>query len=208
MNHADLIKKLSTNLQSVQVKKFGLKEYFYALASGFFSILAAVAITGIRNDLQIMMATPRYVFELFLLTTLAISSLVAVFALSIPSLSKAKATQVASISFGAWLVVLILFFVKEKNPIMGWSFSCVEEIFITSLAPALVLFLLVKNIHFTQSSAVGWFMLLSSAAFGAIATHLCCPASNAEHILIWHALPVLMIGFAGRFVSNYILKKL
>lgn len=207
MRPNELIKNLSANLKPVVTVKYGLKDYGLALAAGLFSVLTGIAITGIRADIQTVFLTPAFITQSLALVFLAVLSTVSALQMSIPSLKKPVSQNIVLSTLLFWVVTIVYLLLNSNSPFAGWGFSCAKEIVISSLVPAAFIFFLIRKAATLNRLSTGWLILTAGAAFGAIATQLSCSSSDAFHLLVWHSVPVMLIGLAGTLIGKFILKK-
>jgi hypothetical protein len=204
----DMIQNLSQNLAPVQKFSLGFKNYALAAAVAFACIGAGVAINGVRFNFNIIALTPHYIFECLLLLGLAVSSVSLAFQLSLPGDIKKSTWSffLATLLGWAFLTVYLLF--NYNKPVADWGFHCSEVVFFTSLIPAAVLFLTVKSAAVLNRAKTGFVIWAGSAALGALVNQVICPSEDPMHLLIWHVLPVFIIGFLGTGLAKLVLKRI
>jgi hypothetical protein len=207
MKSNELIQNLTSNLKVVTPIKYKLKDYALVLLVGFFSVLFGVAFSGIRSDFQNIILTPSFITQSLVLLMLALLSTVSAMQMSIPSLKKSVSQNIVLATLGFWAITLIYLLVNSNSPFAGWGFSCASEILANSLAPSAALFFMIRNAATLNRFSTGWLVLTAGAAFGALATQLSCSYSDPFHLLIWHAVPVVVIGLLGISIGKFILKK-
>lgn len=207
MKSNELIQNLSRNLQSVKPIKFGYKEYGITLLAGFFSVLAGLALSGIRADLHNVALTASFITQSLALVLLAVFSTVSAMQMSIPSLHKNISQNIVLSTLLFWALTLVYLLVNSNSPFAGWGFSCAGEILVNSIAPATVIFLMIRKAAALNRFSTGWLALTAAAAFGALTTQFSCSSSDPFHLLAWHAVPVFIIGLAGIIIGKLILKK-
>lgn len=207
MKSNELIQNLSKNLQAVKPFKYTLNDYILVLSTGFFSVLCGIAISGVRSDFYNVAWTPSFITQSLVLILLAVLSTVSAMQMSIPSLKKSVSQNIVLITLTFWGMTLIYLLVNSNSPFAGWGFGCASEILINSIAPSAVIFFMIRKAATLNRISTGWLILTAGAAFGAIATQLSCSSSDAFHLLAWHAVPVVIIGFVGIIAGKYFLKK-
>lgn len=208
MKSNELIQSLATDLKPVKALKYGAKEYFVVLLAGLFSILAGLAISGIRSDIQNVMLTPAFITQSLALLMLAVLSTVSAIQMSIPSLEKPIAQKIAASTLIFWSATIVYLLINSDSPFAGWGFSCSREIAINSILPSAAIFFITRHGAVTKRRSVGWLTLTAGAAYGALATQLVCNMSDPLHLLIWHALPVFLIGALGLAFGKFLIKKM
>lgn len=208
MKSKELIHSLTANLKPVKILKYGFKEYSVVLIAGLFSVLTGVAITGIRADLQNVALTSSFITQSIALLLLAILSTISAMQMSIPSLKKSVSQKIVISTLLFWTVTIIYLLLNSNSPFAGWGFSCASEIVINSIIPSATIFFITRKSAILDRSSVGWLTLTAGAAYGALATQLSCGMSDPFHLLIWHALPVFVVGFIGISIGKLFIKKL
>ena len=207
MKSEQLIQNLSRNLQAVKPFKYTIKDYMIVLSVSFFSVLFGLAVSGIRADLQNVALAPAFVIQSTVLLLLAVLSTVAAMQISIPSLKKPVSQNIIIGTLVFWAATLIYLLFNSNSPFAGWGFSCAAEILANSLAPTVVIFYMIRKAATLNRFSAGWLTLTAGAAFGAIATQFSCSSMDAFHVLVWHALPVVVIGLFGIVIGKKILKE-
>lgn len=208
MSPDKIISQLAKDLKPVKVLKYNTKDYLLVFAAGVFSVLASIAIAGLRLDLSQIISSPRFILETIVLIGLAILSTLAAFHLSIPSTNSHFSSRIVIFNLFAWLGFLLYFLIATPEASAGWGISCAKEVTIDTLIPAIVLFLIIKRGASLNRAASGWLVLTSAAAYGALATQFTCSSDDPLHILVWHALPVIILGFLGVALGKFLIKKL
>ena len=204
----ELIHSLAASLKPVTVLKYSWKEYSVALLAGLFSVLAGIALSGIRPDIQNVVLSASFITQSIALLVLAILSTVSALQMSIPSLKKPLSQKIAVVTLFFWTVTILYLLLNSNSPFAGWGFACAREIALSSIAPAAILFILTRKSVILDRLSSGWLILSAGAAYGALATQFSCSMSDPLHLLIWHALPVFLIGLIGMAVGKLIIKKL
>lgn len=207
MSINNLIKSFVTDLKPVKVFKYGAKDYCLILLIGLFSILISLAIAGIRNDINDIIFTKRFIFEILILISLAMISSISALQMSIPNIKTHYFKKIIFINLVVWLISIIYFFINSEFVLAGWGFNCAQEIILTSVIPSFSIYFILKKASTLNRSVVGWLILTAGASYGALAAYFSCASNNPLHILIWHSLPVLIAGFIGFIAGNFILKK-
>lgn len=204
----ELIHSLAASLKPVKVLRYSWKEYSVALLAGLFSVLAGIALSGVRPDIQNVVLSASFITQSIALLVLAILSTVSALQMSIPSLEKPVSQKIAVVTLFFWTVTIVYLLLNSNSPFAGWGFACAREIALSSITPTAILFILTRTSVILDRLSSGWLILTAGAAYGAIATQFSCSMSDPLHLLIWHALPVFLIGLIGMAVGILIIKKL
>lgn len=207
MKSKELINTLSTDLRPVKTLVYGLKNYILILVIGFLSVLVSTTIAGVRPDIQDVVLTIPFLFQGLILLLLAILTTLSALQMSIPNLQTQETKNIAITALATWLAFLIYFLLHSSNPVGGWGVSCAREIALNSIIPSAAIFFMIKRAATLNRTTVSWLILTAGASYGALATQFSCNMIDPLHLLIWHALPVLIIGLIGLGLGNLILKK-
>ncbi len=208
MEDNKFIKNLVSDLKPVQVFKLEMSHYLKVLGVGAFSLLAGLALSGLRGDLAIIIRTPQFIIETILIIALAISSAVAALRLSVPGSSTKPTFITVGIAAGAWLLTLIVILVTDRNFIASRGLTCSTQVILGGVLPAVLIFKIASRGAPLKRQLIGWIAVLSGGAFGALNAHLSCSLSDPLHVLFWHLTPVLIVSALGVFIGKHFLRKL
>lgn len=207
MKSNELIHSLAANLKPVKTLKYGVKEYCVVLLAGLFSVLTGIALSGIRTDIQSVVLTPSFVTQSLALLLLAVLSTVSAMQMSIPSLKKPVSQKIVASTLLFWTVTIIYLLLNSNSPFASWGFSCAREVALSSIIPSIAIFFITRKSAILDRLSTGWLALTAGAAYGALATQLSCGMSDPFHLLIWHTLPVFIVGFIGIAIGKFFIKK-
>ncbi|MBY0452588.1 MAG: NrsF family protein, partial [Bdellovibrionaceae bacterium] len=201
---------LSSNLMPARVVKFTFFDVAKVLLAGVLSLVAAVALLGFRADLSGQIFTFRFFIECLGLLALALVSIYAALRLSVPDLDNKKFYKWPIFAFSILAILTGYSFVAYSNPFLylGHGFVCLSEILLIGLAPAAILFFLIRRAAALKRDIVGALVLMAGAAFGWFGTQLTCADTTPLHNLFWHFIPFIFISVAGIYISNKILRKI
>ncbi len=208
MKNQDLINNLTMDLRPVKVFKLKWQHYATCLAVGLFTTLAGLAISGVRFDLLETMKSAQFIIESLILIVLALASTAIALRLSIPHKQSQKTKYFVLTTLGVWFLVLLFFLLRSNAPMAGWGFTCLSQVLLGSVFPAAVIFFIANQAAPLSRALTGWVVLTSGTAFGALVAHFSCSMSNPLHLLVWHALPVVVIGVLGVFIGKLFLVKI
>jgi len=160
---------------------------------------AAAAVFGLRPDLAHAATTLNFqahTTSLLLATALASG---AALLLAIPGERLARARQLAPIAAaGGWIAWLMveLGFAVGRSPAawtidFGWG--CVGKAMTIAAVPGVALLLMVGRGAPVEVRRAVTFAALASAGVGALGVELTCPKTDAMHLLIWHAGPMVAL---------------
>jgi hypothetical protein len=83
---------------------------------------------------------------------------------------------------------------------------CTTCITLSSLIPAGFLFYEIRKAAPTKLKLIGFFCLLYAASLGAFTLRLTEQVDSYEHLIMWHYIPIFVIGGLGALISQKILK--
>lgn len=199
-----LINELVTQLKTVHVVKFPFSDLLKVVASGLLCVFAAVAILGLRFDIQNQILTARFLVDTFLLFLLGVLSIMAAFSLSIPSTKSRNIYRFPLFVFGLILAATCYSFLTASNPFLylGHGFLCVFEMISIGAIPAAILFYFIRQAAVLKRDLVGILILMGGISFGLLGTQFTCFDSSSMHILLWHLLPSVVLLILGIFLAR------
>ena len=160
---------------------------------------AAAAVLGLRPDLAHAATTLNFqahTTSLLLATALASG---AALLLAIPGERLARARQVAPIAAAggwvAWLLVELASAVGRSPAAwtidFGWG--CVAKAMTIAALPGATLLLMVARGAPVEVRRAVTLAALASAGVGALGVEVTCPKTDAMHLLVWHAGPMVAL---------------
>lgn len=209
-NSENLINELVSDLKPVKLVKFRFIHLAKVIVSGFLCLFSAVAITGLRIDIEAQVLNAKFILDTVLLIFLGLLSIIAAFVLSVPSVKKGNIYLLPGFVFGLILLASGYSFLTTSNPLLylGHGFACVFEILSISILPATLLFYFVRRAAVLRRDIVGILVLLSGLSFGLLGAQFTCMDSTPMHMLLWHIIPTGVFMSFGIWLSRLILKKI
>lgn len=210
MKTKDMIESLSLDLKPAKVIKFNFTHFLKVVIVGLLSLVAAVAILGLRADLYEQMLNVRFFIESVWLLILALVSIFSALRLSIPDVNNKKYYKWPAIAFSMLGISTLYSFLSYSNPFLylKHGFVCIFEILLIGVFPAAVLFYFIRRAAALKRDIVGVLVLMSGTAFGWLGTQLTCSDSTPLHNLFWHFLPFAVISLSGIYLSKKLLKSI
>lgn len=150
---------------------------------------------GIRGDIVDAMRDSSFVFEMVLMTALAVTALFATFWLRIPDMrGKTWILPVPFTLFGVYIVWAGIHMIHDRMmPHMHVHHCMVDGILITAL-PALAMFGMVLRGCTTRPMMMAVMNALAILSIAYIALRLTCVSDDLGHIIFTHLLPFIVIG--------------
>jgi len=211
MNTEDLIQKLVNEgpqkpmphpMQQTMIWLLGMLTYLllFSLYSGF------------RSDISEKLSELSYIFEMILLLGLGITAALSAFCLSRPD--GHQMPWLKYVPFGFLLVWTMTAFsgsteqISLQNLVHSMSlsqFDCPLYIILFSVPPGIALFFLVRMGVTTQCYWAGSMATLSVTTFGYLLMRLIEGNDNPIHLIVWHALPIMIICLIGMVFGKILL---
>lgn len=104
-----------------------------------------------------------------------------------------------------WVTAIGYSFVSAQSIVGGIGLNCIRDIVVLGLLPGALLFFMIKKAAPLGLGKVGAFAALSVAALGAVGTQFICTNDDPLHALIWHYVPVLLLGWLGVVIGRRLL---
>ena len=204
-----LIQELSKQAKPVKRLPPPYQRCICWLGSAMLCLGVGVALIGLRPDFDEKWMTGAFLVQAALTLSVAVLSAVGAFTLSVPSEEKRALTGLAPlVALGSWIAFLIISLMMSPEGMLspGSGMACVRDIIILALPPAGILFFMIHRAAPLMLRWAGVLISLSVAAFGALGTQLICRNDDLPHILMWHVIPVLVIGGAGAILGERLLR--
>lgn len=202
MKTNDLIGRLSRLEPPKQVlPSYGKRLLKWSIA-GLFCTCVGVAVFGFRSDLHDVAITPGFLIQAALLLIASVLSAFTAFALSVPGTSGRHSGRLVALSLLLWAIFLVVSLIVSRNFVSGVGLFCMRDIFVLGIIPGILLFTMIRAAAPFRSAITGLLTTLSAAGLGALGVQFICKNDNPLHILLWHFIPVLLVGLAGIFLGR------
>ena len=188
------------------------KQIFFWLIGALVYLAAFCLFVGFRGDIAVKLSEPLYIAELILMSLAALSAACAAVYLSRPDCGQVPWIKYVPFVFlTLWAAAAFLGFKNSGGLQIAdianqFKLDCPLTIFLFSLPPAIVLFLLIRKGAPMQLCWAGIMAALSVTAFAYAGMRLVEMNDNPAHLLFWHALPVMIISIAGMLAGKYTLR--
>lgn len=208
MNNHELIQNLTTDLKPVKRFKINKLHLLICLSSGLFSMLAGVALVGIRADLLNVLKIPTFYIETFLLITLAFFSTATSLQLTVPRFSKSRSWPLVIVTLAAWILFAAYQLLAEPTLLLDNGTRCLTQIILGAVIPAGFIFFIALEGATLDRAKLGATVLIAGSAYGALMAEFSCAICNPLHFIIWHVVPVIGLSLFGLWVGRLLLKKI
>ena len=192
--HSAIVARLSAELVPVRP----LRSPWTRLAGWLVVALGTVALAaavGLRDDLTMEIARPRYVVEIAIL--LAGAGLAATLALLVSVPARIGGRRARQLGIGLLVLALAAALLGEPSATAAhstlWtSLRCVACVGLFGLVPWLALYAAVLRAAPLDGRTTA--LCVGAAAFlvGAAAVRVACPFDDVPHLAVWHGMPVAL----------------
>ncbi len=207
-NMDDLIEGLSNDLCKIKKMPHPLKRaipwFTLAIAYVFFTLW----IFGVRDNAQAFFTNQYNIFELFLMGTMFICSTFCSIWLCVPDMRGQKwMLSVPVALFALFCVWISLKMVFEPHDLltMRWH-SCITEGIVFGAIPAIFLAFITISGKTTRPIWLAFMNALAVGSLGYIALRITCGSDDIGHILSFHIMPYVIVGFIISVLGRYIYK--
>ena len=210
MKSEELIQNLVADLEPVKPLSSVPRRLAAWTATALLSVVAGVALIGLRSDLHAVVHGEMFMLETLLIAFAAVFSAASAFVLSVPRSERQmrhKLMALAPVMF--WIMYLVFEQLSggvRSEDVIPMAAGCAGKVGIFGIVPGIVIFFMIRQAAPTD---LGWSGFLASVAVlsvGCMTLQFVCPDYGALHVLLWHALPILVLGLGGIFLGKWILR--
>lgn len=204
----DLINSLSDELRAVKPLETPLKRLFRWSLVGVASILVGIALFGIRENFELAIKDWMFWVHTFLMGIIAVSSAISAIIFSVPGRDRNFIIRwMPLFTLFAWIIAILSGVFSEGTHVAGLGFSCIRDIIVIGAVPGVALFVMILQGVVFKHLLAGVYGFLAVASLGALGTQFICASDSPLHLLVWHFLPVFLVGLIGAFVGNLLFKR-
>jgi hypothetical protein len=168
---------------------------------------------GLRPNLMQKLENPIFIFELFVLFLLCVSASLAAFCLSRPDSYQMPWVKYLPLPlFLIWAVTAFISagdeiaFRKLLDSMTLGQFDCPWHILFFSGLPGVVIFVLIRMGASIRYYWAGFMATLSVTSLAYLFMRLVEDTDNPAHLIVWHALPIILLCLVGMVAGRYALK--
>ncbi len=190
-----------------------MKQVLFWLAGTFVWLGATAWYSGFRSDLLGKLVDPLYITELGLLFGMAFSSAIAALCLSRPDGYQKPWVKYIPFAFILpWAAAAFsgatgdITFTSICHSMTLGQFDCPWHILLFSAPPGVVMFLIIKRGAPIQCYWAGSMATWSVTSFGYLCMRLVEQNDNPAHLIVWHALPIVLICMMGMMLGKILLR--
>lgn len=211
MSTDDLIQTLAAKGARKPLPHLMLQALWW-LAGTIVYLAALSGYNGFRADIMAKLASSAFVLELALLFSLAFSAALAALCLSRPDGHQMPWVKYLPFGFtAAWATATF-----SGSTDLSWAtlfhsatlgqFDCPWHIALFSVPPGIAIFLIVRRGAPIQCCWAGGMVALSVTAFGYLCMRLVEQNDNPAHLIIWHAVPIMVMCVLGMMAGRFALR--
>ena len=203
----NIIKELTKDLKPTPPRPLICYQWFYTII--ILSIIGAIYtfILGLwPSSLNELFRFPAIFYTataLLLFILLTYQSIL----ISIPGKQNNRLPQLLGIVAVSILLVLIYFLIKNTNQtnFFYWegTFTCALKIILMSIIPIMFLNHQINKNYVLNKNKATVILFITSGTLGLSVITFHCPIMDPMHILLWHILPIIILGFLGLSMSYF-----
>ena len=192
-----LIRELAARAEPVKPVGHPASSFSFWTVVALVWIAASVTAVGHRADLATASRAPAFARDLVLPSALALASLMAAFAASIPGAHGRRWALIAAGALLAWLLVVVAAALEGDHGHVGTGVGCLRNLAVFSLPPGLLLYLMLGRAAPLDRGTVGTLASMGTSALAHVGTRFVCHNDGALHVLVWHFSFVLLLSGIG-----------
>ncbi len=172
-------------------------------------LAVSLAVSGMRPDWAAKLHDLWFIAEMAALVVIFIATAFSAALLSFPDMHQMRRFVFAPAAAFILFMLILLFAWRADSPpapLPVHSFECTLSILLMTLLPGVWTFYAMRRYASTHCGAAGSVALLSAFSVGALWLRLYEVNDSIVHVIEWHYLPMLLIGFAGMWMGKKILK--
>lgn len=205
----DLVARLAQEADAVKPAPHPFMLSMLWLGAAAIYLVVSLLFSGARPDLLEKLHNPWFAAELVTLLALLVVTSLAAALLSFPDLHQKRRLVFAPL-WPALLFVAVMSLAWQADtppaPLPLHSFECTFSILLMTLLPAGWTFYFMRKQASTHYRLAGSIALLSAFSVGALWLRLHEVNDSIAHVVAWHYLPMLAIGWLGWRLGRLILK--
>lgn len=206
MSTEDLIGRLVSDMRPV--KRSSRPGVLFAQwgAIGLLYLAAGILMIGTRDDLAQMWRESTFVVHTLIVFCVTVLAATAAFRVSIPDRTKRFVVTSSAVALATWLAWIVAALVTASEPHAGYGWKCLRNIVVFAIPLGVLTYYMMSRAAPLRVGTAGWLAALSAAAAADLATRFICRNDHALHSLIWHFIPVLVLGCAGVMLGRVVFR--
>lgn len=170
------------------------------------TIAATILLLGVRDDVANGQFQPLFLFANGLFLMVGLATALAAVGMGLPRVGQSSQGWKWPLAMATLLPASALIMLVSRTEalppelVTSHEIKCVAMGMALGLLTATVLTGWLRRGAPTSPERAGWLVGLSSASIGILAFAFHCPFDSFYHVGLWHVLPVLIGGLAGRLI--------
>lgn len=200
-----LVEQLTQDETPVQPAPHPYKLGLSWLLGAALYLMISLAVSGMRPDWLQKLQHPWLQAEIVLLVLMCVSTALSAAVLAFPDLhQRGWLTRVPLALFGVFSVVMAFSWQADKPPapLPIHSFECTLSILAAALLPAVWVMYTLRHYASTHVRWAGSTALLFAFSVGALWLRLHEVNDSVIHVILWHYLPMIAVGWLGLSVGQ------
>jgi hypothetical protein len=170
-----------------------------------------VALLGPRADLAASVRSAAFLSRLGIALTVGLLAASASLVLGVPGAERDALHRAAPLlAVAAWLLMLgapvLAGDASASRLADAFEWACAGRVALLGIPPGVALYLMLRRAAPLRAGWTGSLAALGAAAVGAAAVQCVCPVNSPAHLLVAHAIPVLIIAVAGIVIGRLALR--
>ena len=206
MSTEDLIGRLVRDTRPVK-RSSGPRVLFAKWSAiGLLYLAAGVLMIGTRDDLAKMWHESGFIVHTLLVLGVTVLAATAAFRVSIPDHQQEFLVKSSAIALAAWLAWLVSALVAASESHPGYGWRCLRNIVVLAIPLGMLTYYMISKAAPLRTGTAGWLAALSAAAAADLATRFICRNDHGLHALIWHFIPVVVLGCIGVVLGRVVFR--
>lgn len=211
-NPDKLIQSLSKDLEPVSPPKPLLVRVIQWLAPAVLCGLIGFMTLGLNEAIFANMHSIQFMAENILLLVAGILLAAAAFMTAIPGYNSKMVLLLLAAGLAIWGGIFALsggqtsaaeFSAEAAN---HTGILCTFDVILLTAIPGIIAFALLKKHAATNLGYSGALVVLATASIAAASSRFLCHIMDPAHLIIWHFLPVILMGIFGILLGRWLLK--
>jgi hypothetical protein len=206
MNTEEMISTLVREARPVKRSGRPLVLFSKWSAIGVLYLAVGIMLIGTRSDLVQVWHQSEFLIHTLIVSGVTVLAAVAALVLSIPNRQQRWVVWIPAIALAVWLVWIVGALATVDEPHTGHGWKCLKNIVVLSVPLGMLMYRMLSRAAPLRTSTAGWLAALSASAAGDLATRFICRNDHALHALVWHFVPVLVMGCMGVVLGGILLR--
>jgi hypothetical protein len=175
-------------------------------AIGLLFLAAGILLIGAREDLAKMWHESGFIVHTLIVLSVTVLAATAAFKVSIPDREQRFLVTSSAVALAIWLAWLVGALVTASEPHAGHGLKCLRNIVVLAVPLGVLTCYMISRAAPLRTGTAGWLAALSAAAAADLATRFICRNDHAFHALVWHFIPVLVLGCTGVVLGRIVFR--